>query len=225
MEEGLNAKGYSESNEKRILDALGRGLLREFPNPERVGCPDADVLERIASHEMPLSEAEKWLEHLGSCSPCYADFKRFREALEWRRRRTWLAAAAGILLAITIAGWALLHRRNENLIAHTAVLDLRDRSIARGAEPNDRERPLEIARNVSELEIYLPLGSGEGLYDVMIVASSGRPILSASGRAKLKDHITSLSVSGIIGSAQPGRYILRIRKSGEQWNSYMLELH
>src|SRR5215831_16679762 len=83
----LNAKGCSERNERRILDALGHGLLREFPNPERVGCPDADVLQGIASHEVPLSEAEKWPEHLGSCSPCYADFKRLQDAHEWRRRR------------------------------------------------------------------------------------------------------------------------------------------
>ena len=61
-ESDLNAKGYSERDEKRILDALGRGLLKEFPNPDRAGCPGSDVLRKIASHEMPLPEAEKWLE-------------------------------------------------------------------------------------------------------------------------------------------------------------------
>src|SRR5215471_9009187 len=125
------------------------GLLRDFPNPQRIGCPGADILRKIASHEMPLSEAEKWLDHLGSCGPCYADFKRFREALEWRRRRLLLVAAAGVLLAAAVTGWALLHRWSANLTAHTAILDLRDRSIARGGEPNDTEKPLEIGRNVS----------------------------------------------------------------------------
>src|SRR5262249_18059551 len=104
-EANLNAKGYSVADERRILDALGRGLLKEFPNPERVGCPGADILRKIASHEMPLSEAEKWLDHLGSCSPCYADFKRLQDAHEWRRRRLTLAAAAGILLAAAVTGW------------------------------------------------------------------------------------------------------------------------
>ena len=73
----LDGKGYSERDERRIVDALGRGLIKEFPNPERVGCPGSEVLRRIASREMPLSEAEKWLDHLGSCSPCYSDFKGF----------------------------------------------------------------------------------------------------------------------------------------------------
>jgi len=138
-----------------MLDALGRGLLKEFPNPERIGCPGAGVLKKIASHEMHLSEAEKWLDHLGSCSPCYADFKRFREAFERQRRQRWLAAAAGILLTVGVLGWALHHKRNESLVAQTAVLDLRDRSVARGGEPTPGEQPLEVSP-VSYTHLTLP---------------------------------------------------------------------
>ena len=83
----MNAKGFSTADERRILDALGRWLLKEFPNPDRLGCPGSDVLKRIASHKMPLSEADKWLDHLTSCSPCYSDFSKFREAFQ-RGRRT-----------------------------------------------------------------------------------------------------------------------------------------
>src|SRR6266480_888555 len=151
-EADLNGKTYSRRDERRILDVLGRGLLKDFPNPERIGCPGTDILKKIASHEMPLSEADKWLDHLGSCSPCYADFKRFAEVHAWRRRRTLFAVAAGIILAAAIAGWALFHSRNDNLIAQTAVLDLRDRSIARGTDANPGEPPLEIARSVSHLK-------------------------------------------------------------------------
>ena len=66
------------------------------PHPRNV--PD-DVLKKIASHEMPLSEAEKWLHHLGSCTPCYSDFCQFRKAYEIRHKRTLLAVAASILIA------------------------------------------------------------------------------------------------------------------------------
>ncbi len=72
--------GYSDSKEERILEVLGRGLLEEFPNPTRSGCPPTEVLKSIASHEMPLPEAEKWLDHLTTCSPCYRDFCQFRIA-------------------------------------------------------------------------------------------------------------------------------------------------
>jgi hypothetical protein len=80
MEGILNAMGYSESDEERFLKVLERGLLKEFPNPARTGCPSAEVLKRIASHQMPLFEAEKWLDHLTSCSPCYRDFCQFQVA-------------------------------------------------------------------------------------------------------------------------------------------------
>ena len=80
MEELLNTMEYSESAEERFLKVLGRGLREGFPNPTRSGCPPSHVLKRIAGHEMPLSEAENWLDHLTSCSPCYTDFCQFQTA-------------------------------------------------------------------------------------------------------------------------------------------------
>src|SRR6516164_9127914 len=51
MEVYLDGKGYSARDEKRILDVLGRGLLREFPNPSRTGCPGPAVLVGGNSHQ------------------------------------------------------------------------------------------------------------------------------------------------------------------------------
>jgi hypothetical protein len=220
----LNSKTYSRRDEKRILDVLGRGLLKDFPNPERIGCPGADVLKKIASHEMPLSEAEKWLDHLGCCSPCYADFKRFREAFERQRRQRWLAAAASILLAVGVLGWALLHKRIESFVAQTAVLDLRDRSAARGGEPTPGEQPLEVSRGVKRLNVYLPLGSAEGPYELRIAPTSGSAIFSINGVASLKDGVTSMEAALDLSSAPPGRYVLQIRRPNSEWNSYPLLL-
>src|SRR2546426_11882983 len=93
---------------------------------------------------MPLSEAEKWFDHLGSCSPCYSDFSQLRKAYELRKKRTLLAVAASILIAAGIGGWALLQKHNETLVAETVLLDLKKRSVARGAEPKVREKPLTI---------------------------------------------------------------------------------
>ena len=223
-EASLNGKAYSDRDERRILDALGRGVLKEFPNPQRVGCPGADVLKRIASHDMRLSEAEKWLDHLGSCSPCYADFKRFREAFERQRRQRWLAAAAGILLAVGVLGWALLHKRNESFMAQTAALDLRDRSVARGGEPTPGEQPLEVSRGVKRLNVYLPLGSAEGPYELRIATTTGSAIFTTNGVASLKDGVTSMEAALDLFSAPSGRYVLQIRRPNSEWNSYPLLL-
>ncbi len=211
-------------DERRILDALGRGLLKEFPNPERIGCPGAEVLKKIASHKMPLLEAEKWLDHLGSCSPCYGDFSKFREASQRSRKQALLAIAASILLVGTVAGWALLRNRNENLSTQTATLDLRNRSVARGAETNPDEQPLELPRAAKHLEIFLPLGSGEGLYDVRIVTPSGEELAGSNGTAKLSDHVDSLQLVLTLDSLRPGKYLLQIRRPESEWVSYPLVL-
>jgi hypothetical protein len=224
VESRLNAKGYSERDERRILDALGRGLLKKFPNPERTGCPGSDALKRIASHEMPLTEAEKWLDHLTSCSPCYGDFSQFQAAYQSRRTRTLLAIAASILIVVCLAGWALFLRHSESLVAQTAVVDLRNRSIPRGTEPNTAELPLEVNRAATSWNIYLPLGSREGPYDVRLVAQSGESVLAARSTAKLADQITSLQVVVSLSSMRPGRYILQLRGSGVEWNSYALSV-
>jgi hypothetical protein len=223
-EANLNARGYSAADEKRILDALGRGLLKEFSNPERTACPGSDVLERIASRTMPLSEAEKWLDHLGSCSPCYRDFSELRKVREVQRRRTLFAIAAGILVAVGIAGWVLIQRHNETLVAQTAVIDLRSRSVSRSPEPNPGYQPLELRRGFSQLNIYLPLGSPEGAYEVRIVTTSGDSLLNTGATAQLNDGVTSLQVRGDVIFARPGPYSLQIRKPPSEWSSYPLVL-
>lgn len=220
----MNARGYSTRDERRLFDALGRGLLKEFPNPNRTGCPGSDVMKSIASRTMPLAEAEKWLDHLGSCSPCYRDFSQLREVYKVRRKRTLLAVAASILVGAGFAGWVLLQKHNEALTAETSVLDLRNRSVARGTEPNAVEQPLEVSRAVTHLNIYLPLGSAEGSYDVRIVTTSGKSVLNAIGEASLNHGVTSLEVAARLSSSRPGRFILQIRKAGSEWNSYSIFL-
>ena len=223
-EANLNAKGYSPKDERRILDVLGRGLLKEFPNPSRTGCPGADILKRIASHDMPLSEAEKWLDHLGSCSPCYSDFSQFQATYQRRRTRTILAIAASILIVAGLAGWASFLRQKEPLVTQTAVLDLRNRSIPRGIEQNPAEPPLEVSRAARHWDIYLPLGSSEGSYDVRIVTRSGETVAAISGVAKLTDQVTHLRVEVNVSSTQAGTYVLQVRKTGAEWSSYPLHV-
>ena len=218
----LNGKGYSTAEEKRILDALGRGLLKEFPNPNRVGCPGSEVLKQIASRGMPLSEAEPWLNHLGSCSPCYRDFSQLRSAHRQRRTRMNLAAAASVLIVVGLTTWAILHQHNQQIVR--AVIDLRERSMARGTEPAPSEQPLDILRDASLLDIYLPLGSDEASYDVRITSVDGEQLLSRSGEAKLSDGLAVLRIHLGRRLLSRGTYVLQIRKQGSEWVSFPLRI-
>jgi hypothetical protein len=173
---------------------------------------------------MPLADAEKWLNHLGSCSPCYKDFSELRKGRELQRKRILLAVAASILVAVGIASWVLIRSHNESLIAQTAVVDLRNNSVSRSPELNPEEQPLELRRGFSQLNIYLPLGSPEGVYEVRIVTASGDSLLKMGGTAQLKDGVTALELRGDVFIARPGQYILQIRKAPSGWNSYPLVL-
>jgi len=173
---------------------------------------------------MPLAEVERWLNHLGSCSPCYRDFTELRKVREAQRRRTLFAAAASILVAVGLSSWVLVQRRNASLVAQTAVLDLRSRSVSRSTEPNPGEPPLELRLGFSQLNIYLPLGSPEGAYEVRIVTTSGDSLLNTGGLARLNEGVTSLQVRGDAIFARPGPYILQIRKPPSEWSSYPLVL-
>ncbi len=203
---------------------MGRGLLKEFPNPDRVGCPGSEILKRIASRKMPLSESEKWLDHLGSCSPCYSDFSAFRAAYKRNRTRSVLAIAASILIFAILAGWALFLRQKEPLVAQTAVLDLRNRSIPRGTETNPAEPPLEIPRNVAHLKIYLPLGSSDGDYGIRISGPGEKILFATRAAASTEKGISSLAVDINLSSASPGLYLLQLQRSDSAWNSYPLRV-
>src|SRR5260370_35238764 len=143
----LSDKPYSSREEKRILDALGRGLLREFPNPERIGCPSSEIVRGIARHRVPLVEAEPWLDHLTSCSPCYHDFSQFRDAYQFRRMTILFAIVASVLVIASAAGGSLVQKYRQRDLAQPAVSDLRDRSFPPGTKagpnPLQGDRPLK----------------------------------------------------------------------------------
>ena len=221
MEDLLNTMENWDREEGNILEVLGRGLLREFPNPGRKGCPPSAVLKRIAGHEMPLSEAEKWLDHLSSCSPCYRDYLDLqaanRKILHW----AWFAVAAGILLSILAIGRILFPRQHELPPAPTtAVLDLRNRSVTRGAEQRPGQSPLEVSRYASQWDIQLPLGSADGPYEVRLTTERGEQVFATQGVATISGGITLLRVEVSLSSTSPGLYVLQLRKATSVWNSY-----
>jgi hypothetical protein len=221
MEDHLNTMGYSDREEARILEVFNRGLLKEFPNPDRHGCPPSGVLKRIAGHEMPLSEAETWLDHLGSCSPCYRDYLDLRAASRKRLQRALFAVAAGVLLSLLVVGGIHFFKHQGLPPAQTAaVLDLRNRSLTRGAERAPSEAPLEVNRRASQWDIQLPLGSPDGRYEVRLTTEQGEQVLATRGVATITEGVTLLRVEARLSSASPGRYVLQLREPTLAWTSY-----
>ncbi len=132
------------------------------------------------------------------------------------------AVAATILVVVGVSTWAMLRRHDQQIVR--AVLDLRDRSLARGTEPPPTELPLEIPRNVSHLDIYLPLGSSDGPYDIRVASVYNETVVSAIGDAKLEKGLTILRVDLRMSSTMPGNYLLQIRRHESEWASFALRV-
>ena len=211
--------------EKQILDLLDRGLSQDFPNPQRVGCPDSAILKGTALHKVPLAEADRWLDHFSSCSPCFQEFTQFRkQAVDRRRTQVWLAAAA--VLVFAVAGWLWVRTRPSVQTSATVVLDLRERSLARGENPTDaKEVALEIPRTAKHLIMDLPIGSKEGSYDLALLNEAGDEVSRATGRATLEDHIVILRADIDIRNLSPGLYFLGLRQLGPEWSRYPIRVN
>ena len=211
--------------EKRILDLLNKGLSRDFPNPQRIGCPGTAILKSIALHKLPLAEADPWLEHFSSCSPCFQEFSEIRKQAAGQRRQTqmWLAAAAMVLLAV--AGWMWVRNRPTGQTAAVVVLDLRGRATVRGENPPETSQPaLEVPRNARSLNLELPIGSNEGAYDVALLNPSNVELFRTSATAKLEDHIVVLRAGVDLAGVSPGSYFLGVRQPGLEWTRFPIRL-
>jgi len=107
----------------------------------------------------------------------------------------------------------------------TAVLDLRERSVARGQSQADAgQARLEIPRSTKHLLLSLPIGSKEGPYDVGLFADTGDQLLRATGRAELDDHIMGLRVDVDLSSIRPGEYSLGVRQPSLGWTRYPIRV-
>jgi len=201
---------------------LSQGLATEFPNPDRVGCPGSAILEGIASHKIPLSEAEKWLDHLGSCTPCFQDFKAIKRKLRARRGFRFGGGLAILLAALGL--WLLLRPQHTTVPNEIAVLDLRNYSSERGEPTSSNQRPLDIPRATKHLTLYLPVGSKEGNYDLALLSATGDEVLRATGMARLEDHVVVLRADVDLGPIRPGSYSLGIRQAGLEWTRFPIRV-
>jgi len=173
---------------------------------------------------MPLSEADPWLDHLSSCSPCFQEFSEIRKKAGQRKRtQMWLAAAAMVLLAV--GGWLWVRSRPSGQTAAVVVLDLRGRATVRGeSTPEASQPPLQVPRSAKTLNLELPIGSNEGTYDVALLNASGAELFRTSATAKLDNHIVALRAEVDLAGIAPGSYFIGVRQSGLEWTRFPIRL-
>jgi len=145
------------------LDALGRGLLKEFRTPSGSDCPGAEVLRRSPRMRCHFRGGEV-VHHLGSCTRVTATFANSEKHTKSAKNALPACCRGEAILIAAVLPVGCCFRSIMTQWCGDAVLDLRNRSVARGPEENSGERPLELSHRISHLNIYLPFGSNEGPY-------------------------------------------------------------
>lgn len=221
---------------ERLQDIVQQAILREFPNPERKGCPGTEVLRELANRPRPTRDAA-W-EHVTHCSPCYREFLDLREQVKRRlerehrqivRRRAVLGGIAVALAGAGIAAYEVFERRApppaEVGPSLPASLDLRDASATRGAGGQTATaKPRVLPAKRLDLTILLPIGSEPGPYDIQWLKDIDKPLLSTSGNASVENGTTVLRVKLDLSRQTPGNYLIGLRQPPSDWTFYSVTL-
>lgn len=86
--------------------------LNEYPNPDRVGCPSDEAIERLAHEDQDLLRNDELISHVASCSPCFRKHVACREQMRSRNR---LKMAALSTAAVLLLVFAVLTVRNLSM--------------------------------------------------------------------------------------------------------------
>jgi hypothetical protein len=220
----MSDRPLTKREERRLIRAYQRVVLGgEFPNPDRAGCPDSKILEAMALRKLQSEQVLDWIEHLGTCSPCFREYTQFREDYKRLRFRRIASMAACVVAVAAVVVWLAVNHLVGPGHLQSVTLDLFSRETLRGPEGNANP-PLQLTRGYLSLTVYLPAGNEPGVYDVQVVREPGQPIWSAQGEATFENYKATLRVKVDLRRFNPGSYLLAFRRQDRSWTYIPLVL-
>lgn len=212
----------------RPEDEIDEVFGRANPNPVRAGCPKRELLLSAGRKALPIDHPV--YEHLAGCSACYHEFRQFQQSVGVPLRlHPALPAAAAILLAVaavTYFAWrGGIESRSEfqeNAAARRVLLDYRGESATRGEAGDPVRKPITLSNSNLDTTILLPVGSEPGLYELQLLDAAQRTRLAKQVSAQLKDFTVRIETNLDLRTLARGRYILEIRRQGEDWDPHPL---
>jgi len=244
------AESSSEDQFRVLQREIRESIRRNHPNPERIGCVEADKLAAMAHGA--LSTDDPAYSHVMECSPCYEQLMALTEQFQAQRaklvprRRRWPAFAAAAAALATVAAIWLLTRNpiipeqqtSPDPSASVAenrppsafpelpvgVLNLESDSPTRSATPSQDRGLQRFARRRMNLMIYLPLGLEEGQYEIEVARPNGPALMRLSGTTRIENGLTTLRVQPDFTALEPGRYELRYRRPNGKWRESVFSL-
>src|SRR3954453_8749083 len=103
-----------EQKYERLKHVVQEHILRDYPNPNREGCPGDEAIRSVAARTELRKDV--WWQHITHCSPCYQEFLVERRKLESAavergavpRRRVLVAGGAVALAGVAAVSVRML---------------------------------------------------------------------------------------------------------------------
>ena len=226
----------TDADFREFVKAVQDLALQAYPNPDRIGCPNKEVLHEIARQSRP-SAHPVFQSHIVECSPCIAAMLAERTRIQARqrvRRRLLVAAAGCVCIVALLSNSWLWHRSgpstSDQLASTPGVteipIDLRPYSPTRSDTGQRAKPPIAVPRQRVRLKLFLAPGSPLGPYEIRILTKDRRILRSQQALALLNDRVTSIIVSVTLSDLKPDAYLLLIRPAsdGEEWQTYPVVL-
>ncbi len=209
----------------RISRAVQDSILRNYPNPERRGCPGDNVVREIA--ERTELNADVLWEHITHCSPCYATFLAFKQE---SRAKTVIhrRAAIGLLVAAaaTVPIVVITRSNSFNYDRQIGDWNLEASASSRSADiASETVSQQRASRLRGFIRVHLPLGSDGGEYQMQIRRSEeGSALRNSKGKAEIFGGHTVVSFPVDLSDLSAGAYIAAIGHGTRTWRVYPLLL-
>lgn len=222
---------FDRRDERDLLTTAREALPSDFPNPERINCPEASTLEAIAARRLSAPDIDDLIDHIATCSPCFTAYSEYRNAYCSRRRKKRYGTVVVILVAM-IAALYFAHPvlitkphqrvRIAEVAPQTAFLDLSNRTSERSvqAPSQRREDTPQLPRTLMNIQIRLPLGLEDGQYTIQFRDSAGGVRVQTTGTAQFDGTNEMLAARIDLRKVELGRYTLAIRTGAASWRQY-----
>jgi hypothetical protein len=230
---GVDETPLSDDEFKELHGILQQAALAAYPNPERKGCPGAEVLMEIAHTAWPANHPG--YDHVKHCSPCLREMLDMRrETILARTRRRYrmyrIAIAAVLVLAagIGIILWSgiIHHQEGSAQQAVIARWDLQNASAMRDLDDYQQPVHLEAPAKKGTIAVVLPLGSEPGEYEVEVKRyRNSRAIKKFKSTASLSNEgKTVLQINADLSDLRTGHYVVAFRRGQQAWHFAQLHI-
>ena len=210
-----------EEKFEQISRAVQDSILRNYPNPERRGCPGDHVVRSVAART-ELKADDVW-EHITHCSPCYAEFLAYKDEIRRKRRhdvRVRRRTVIGLAAATAVGVPVLLITRPDESPGQVIIAewDLERYAPSRSLEEEQARPPFGAPLRRGRIRVRMPLGTDKGTYEIEVRRTEEGPALkTATGNAQIVDGHTILPFEIDMSDLPAGSYFAAIGGHGKSW--------